>query len=266
MGEKTTSLTSSSHLGFWESKPCLLHQAQHQPQDHQPLLGCFHTSIPTPLPLLFHFRAALMPQFAPSPHFGTLLHPHVCINQGSPQLLLTSTKGERAMLNIQRVSRIWQEDSTATTFNAEGFSKHSPFCSAVAATERGKNSAHLSLTLVLHLSLAATPSIPACTVLPLSRLTLFWDFFLAPFLSFPDQKSKLFCSEGVDAAAAEKEALQLPAHIPALCHCSKTSREQAGLTKFGCICRKTISPNQCLSGSAKTFIREGEKPNEFVRR
>lgn len=81
------------------------------------------------------------------------------------------------VLNVRRVPRIWQEHSTATAFNAEGFSKHSPFCSALPATEREKNSPRLSLTLVLDLSVAATASIRACIVLPLSRLTLFGSFF-----------------------------------------------------------------------------------------
>lgn len=134
------------------------------------------------------------------------------------------------VLNVWRVPRIWQEHSTASAFSAEGFSKHTPFCSALAAAEREKNSPHLLLTLVLDLSLAATASIPACIVLPRSRLTLF-GFFIIIFyffsfsVFFPDQKSKWFSAARVDAAAAERSCDKLQRRR--LSNCQHTSLPSA---------------------------------------
>lgn len=179
------------------------------------------------------------------------------------------------VLSVRRVLRIWQEHSTATAFNAEGFSKHSPFCSALAATER-ENSPHLSLTLVLDLSLAATASIPACIVLPLSRLTfLGFFFFFGSFSVFCLTRSQTDSVQSEWMLLLQREAVVscreggCPAASTHSCPLPLLKNRQGTVRVdqlWMYLQKNNQSQSVSLSGSAKTFIKERENPNEFVRR
>lgn len=195
MGEKTTSLTSSSPLGFRESKPCLLHQAQHQPRDHQSLLlllshlnlhtfiiiisfqSCFDSSICSKSPFWNTFTSLCL--YKPRKFIGSCLQTlKVCVQRrwmsgGFPgfgrRSALPQPLVPRDSPNIPPFVQLWllqREEQSPPLINLSSGSLFS--CS--------------SINTRLHCA-------------PTQQIHPFWIFFLLLFCFFLDQNSKWFSSE-----------------------------------------------------------------------